>query len=64
MIWPAQPIGTIKKEASVEIVRCAVPAIKDLQVATKKPIEEEDRNEGNSRVDVGAPEIDKICARK
>jgi len=57
-------VSTIKKEASVEIVRYTVPGIKDLPVAAKRLLEED-------RCDIvialgmpGSAEKDKMCAHE
>ncbi|VVB72645.1 Riboflavin synthase [uncultured archaeon] len=57
-------IHTIKKEASVEIVRYTVPGIKDLPVAAKKLLEEEKCDIVMALGMPGPAEKDKMCAHE
>ena len=57
-------ISAIKKEASVEIIRYTVPGIKDLPVAAKKLLEEENCDIVIALGMPGAAEKDKMCAHE
>jgi riboflavin synthase len=57
-------VSTIKKEASVEIVRYTVPGIKDLPVAAKRLLEEEDCDIVIALGMPGPADKDKMCAHE
>jgi len=57
-------VSTIKKEASVEIVRYTVPGIKDLPVAAKRLLEEEGCDIVIALGMPGPAEKDKMCAHE
>ena len=57
-------IKELKAGASVQIARYTVPGVKDLPVAAKKLIEEEDCNIVMALGMPGAAEIDRMCAHE
>jgi len=57
-------VSTIKKEASVQIVRYTVPGIKDLPVAAKRLLEEDDCDIVIALGMPGPADKDKMCAHE
>jgi riboflavin synthase len=57
-------IRELKAGASVQIARYTVPGVKDLPVAAKKLIEEEDCEMVMALGMPGAAEMDKMCAHE
>jgi riboflavin synthase len=57
-------ISALKREASVEIVRYTVPGIKDLPVAAKKLLEEQDCDLVMALGMPGPADKDKMCAHE
>ncbi len=57
-------VDELKRNIAATVVRCTVPGVKDLPVAAKKLLEEEDCDMVMALGMPGMEEIDKICAHE